>query len=205
MHPSWNKLFAEYNIDLDDIYSEKVPIYPSKEHVFRVFEMPVTDIRLVFLGQDPYHNPGQAEGLSFSVPHGIKPPPSLQNIFKELLQEFPDRSYKFQSGNLESWVKQGIFLLNTALTVQLNSPNSHSKMWREFTDDVITYIKENNEKCVFLLLGNNAKEKASLVGDYLRIVEGVHPSPLSASRGFFGSGIFKTIESLLNHKFNWDT
>jgi uracil-DNA glycosylase len=204
-HTSWDKLFNEYQIDLDDIYVSEIPIYPPKEQVFRVFEMPVSDIKLVFLGQDPYHNPGQAEGLSFSVPEGIKPPPSLQNIFKELQQEFPDRDYKFKTGNLQKWVNQGIFLLNTALTVQLNSPNSHSKMWRDFTDDVIRYIVEHNQTCIFLLLGNNAKQKAHLIGDNLRIVEGVHPSPLSASRGFFGSNIFKSIESLLSRKFNWDT
>ena len=169
--------------------------------------MPVINaINLVFLGQDPYHGPGQAHGLSFSVPTNIPHPPSLKNIFKELKLEFPERNYNFTTGNLERWQnEEGIFLLNTSLTVEEHKPNSHQSMWKEFTDDVIKYISTNNAKCVFLLLGNYAKEKSSLIKDKSQIIQGVHPSPLSASRGFFSSKIFQQVEEKLNRQINWST
>jgi uracil-DNA glycosylase len=179
-------------------------VYPPKDDIFRVFTMPVTDIRIVLLGQDPYHGPGQAHGLAFSVPDNIQIPPSLRNIYKELQQEFPERNYKFHSGNLKRWAdKERIFLLNTSLTVEEHRPNSHVDIWSEFTDDVIRFIDKNNTKCVFLLLGNYAKDKAKLINNTNRIVTGVHPSPLSASKGFFGSDIFRKVELLLGEKVNW--
>ncbi len=205
IHNSWKPLFDQYDFDLDSIYDESVPVYPPVNQVFAAFEMPVDSIKLVFLGQDPYHGPNQAHGLAFSVANGVAPPPSLQNIFKELRSEFADRVYKFATGNLTAWTTQGIFLLNTSLTVKQAQPNSHSDIWQGFTDDVIQYIATHNPQCIFLLLGNNAKAKARFISDSKRIITGVHPSPLSAHRGFFGSNIFKKVETALGHTINWET
>ncbi len=126
-HESWSPLFDEFEFnDIDELYNGKVEVYPKKEHLFRVFELNVKDIRVVLLGQDPYHGPGQAHGLSFSVPNGVSIPPSLRNIYKELQDEFPDRGYKFTNGNLEKWFyEEKIFLLNASLSVERSKPNSH--------------------------------------------------------------------------------
>lgn len=200
VHSSWKPLFDEYDFDLDDIYDGEV--YPPKEQVFRVFDLPVQDIQIVLLGQDPYHGPGQAHGLSFSVPNGIPTPPSLQNIFKELQKSFPARNYKFPSGNLEEWLtREKIFLCNTSLTVEKGKPGSHMSLWKEFTDEVIQYIDTHNKNCVFLLLGNFAKGKASLITKKDRIVTEVHPSPLA--QGFVGSGVFQRVEKVLGREVNW--
>ncbi len=204
IHSSWNKLFDEYNIDLEGHYKCKRTVFPPKNCVFRAFEMPLSNIKVVLLGQDPYHGPGQAHGLSFSVPDGVAIPPSLRNIQKELQIEFPERNYKYgKSGNLEKWVQQGIFLLNAALTVEEGRPNSHSEAWAEFTDDVIKYIAANTN-CIFILLGNYAKTKDKFIKDKNSIVYGVHPSPLSAHRGFFNSGIFKEVEEKLCEEIDWN-
>jgi uracil-DNA glycosylase len=202
---AWQPLFDEYEIDLDSIYNDSVlPVYPLRTDVFRVFSMDPKEIRVVILGQDPYHGPGQAHGLAFSVPAGVPTPPSLQNIFKELQLEFPERNYKFSHGSLTRWhEEEKIFLLNTALTVLQGQPNSHSDLWQEFTDDVIRTIVSANINVVWLLLGNYAKSKASLISDPKRIVTGVHPSPLSAHRGFFNSSIFRTVEERLGSQINW--
>ena len=196
-HSSWQTLFDEYEFDLKTIFEDVIPVYPPKEQVFNTFSIPVTDIKVVLLGQDPYHGPGQAHGLSFSVPDGVSPPPSLQNIFKELQTEFPERKYKFSSGNLQRWVEEEkIMLLNASLTVRQGLPNSHADVWKEFTDDVIRFIAENNTTCVFLLLGAFAQKKAEFVKKE-RTVKGVHPSPLAAHKGFFDSGIFNKVEQLV--------
>jgi len=203
-HESWKPLFDAFDFDIDKLYSDSQVVYPKKEHLFRVFEMKVEDIRILILGQDPYHRPDQAHGLSFSVPEGIKIPPSLRNIYKELQEEFPERNYKFISGNLEKWFyKEKIFLLNFSLSVIQNKPGSQMKIWQKFTDNVIKFISERNKSCIFLLLGNFAKAKASLISDEKRIIKGVHPSPLSAHNGFFGSMIFKKVEELLNTNIDW--
>jgi uracil-DNA glycosylase len=204
IHTAWQPLFDQYS-DLDSIYNNSVlPVYPLRPNIFRVFSMDPSEIRVVLLGQDPYHGPGQAHGLAFSVPEGVPIPPSLQNIFKELQLEFPERNYKFSHGNLQRWhEEEKIFLLNTALTVLQGQPNSHSELWQEFTDDVIRTIVSANPKVVFLLLGNYAKSKASLIDDQSRIVAGVHPSPLSAHRGFFGSNIFAAVEEKLGRQIDW--
>ncbi len=200
--PSWNPLFEQYDFDLDDIYQGEV--YPPKEKVFRVFQMPVQQIRIVLLGQDPYHKAGQAHGLSFSVPTGIAIPPSLQNIYKELKRSFPDRNYQFLSGNLEEWFRrEKIFLCNASLTVESGKAGSHMDIWKDFTDDVIQFIDKHNPHCVFLLLGNFAKSKASLITKKDRIVTEVHPSPLAASHGFVGSGVFQRVERVLGKPVNW--
>jgi len=203
-HESWKPLFDAFDFDIDKLYSYSQVVYPKKEHLFRVFEMNVEDIKIVILGQDPYHSPEQAHGLSFSVPEGIKIPPSLRNIYKELQEEFPERDYKFNCGNLEKWFyREKIFLLNASLSVIKGKPGSHLKIWQEFTDNVIKFISEHNKSCIFLLLGNFAKAKASLICDEKRIIKGVHPSPLSAHNGFFGSMIFKKVEELLNTNIDW--
>jgi len=204
-HESWKPLFDKYDFrDIDDFYSINSDIYPKKEDIFRVFEMDVREIKVLLLGQDPYHGPGQAHGLSFSVPDGVKIPPSLRNIYKELQIEFPERGYKFNSGNLEQWFyREKIFLLNSSLSVIKGKPGSMMDVWEEFTNDVIKFISKKNKNCVFLLLGNFAKAKESFIENKERIIKGVHPSPMAASQGFFGSNIFKQAEEKLNEQINW--
>lgn len=203
-HQSWLPLFHLYEFDLNELYSDKEEIYPARKHIFRVFEMDVTDISVLLLGQDPYHNPGQAHGLSFSVPESVAIPPSLRNIYKELQLEFPERNYKFTHGNLEKWFyREKIFLLNASLSVIRNKPGSQINVWQEFTNDVIKFISENNSKCVFLLLGNFAKAKEKFIIDKSRIIKGIHPSPLSAHNGFFNSGIFKQVEQMIGKQIDW--
>jgi uracil-DNA glycosylase len=200
MHKSWKSLFDKYETLYNEQFMENV--YPPKELIFRVFEMDVKEIKILLLGQDPYHQKGQAHGLSFSVPNNIKIPPSLRNIFKELLLEFPDRKYNFTHGNLERWFyEEKIFLLNASLTVEDNKPNSHAKLWSKFTDDVIEFISYNNPNCLFLLLGNFAKNKSKFICNKNLIVDASHPSPLA--QGFIGSNVFKQIETKLNQEINW--
>jgi uracil-DNA glycosylase len=205
IHKSWNKLFTQYEFDLDILYNSSNKVYPSKENIFKVFEMDVNEIKILLLGQDPFHGPNQANGLSFSVNDGITIPPSLRNIYKELQNEFPDRNYIFKNGNLEKWFsREKIFLLNASLSVIENSPSSHMDIWQEFTDDVIKYVNENNKKCIFVLLGNFAKSKEKYIENKDRVILGVHPSPFSAHRGFFGSDIFKNIEIKLGYEIDWN-
>jgi uracil-DNA glycosylase len=164
--------------------------------------MDVKDIRVVLLGQDPYHGPNQAHGLSFSVPDGEKIPPSLKNIFKELILEFPERNYNFKCGNLDKWfLREKIFLLNSSLTVQRGKAGSDMKKWEAFTDQVIKFISEQNDDCVFLLLGNYAKSKNKFIKNKDKIVTEVHPSPLA--RGFVGSNVFKRVEDVLGKEIDW--
>jgi len=204
VHDCWKPIFDKYQINVDEIYASENNIFPSKEQIFKVFEMDVREIQIVLLGQDPYHKPGQAHGLSFSVPIGFPIPPSLRNIYKELKREFPERKYEFLSGNLENWFyREKIFLLNASLTVIQNKPGSQMKVWRDFTNNIIEFISIQNKECIFLLLGNFAKEKDNFIENKNRIVYGVHPSPLSASRGFFDSGIFINIEKKCNRQIDW--
>ena len=203
IHKSWKKLFDRYDFNLDKLYNSDDVVYP-REQIFKVFEMNIKKVRIVLLGQDPYHNPNQANGLSFSVPDKVKIPPSLQNIYKELCIEFPERNYVFSSGNLERWfTEEKIFLLNSSLSVIKNKPGSHMVIWSDFTDDVIRYISKKNKDCIFVLLGNFAKSKEKFIENKDRIVTGVHPSPFSANNGFFNSNIFKKIEDKLQKEINW--
>lgn len=204
IHTSWNNLFSQYNFDLDKLYNSGNIVYPKREQVFRVFEMDISEIKILLLGQDPYHNANQANGLSFSVNDNITTPPSLKNIYKEIQNEFPERNYTFNSGNLERWfLEEKIFLLNASLSVIKNKPTSHMTIWQKFTDDVIKYISENNKNCIFVLLGNFAKSKKIFISNKDNIITGVHPSPFSANNGFFNSNIFKSIEEKLNSPVNW--
>jgi len=198
-HESWSELFNKYKFNIHNLYAKNT-IYPKKE----VFTMDINDIRILLLGQDPYHGEGQAHGLSFSVPDGINIPPSLVNIFSELKAEYPERNYEFISGNLEKWFKrEKIFLLNSSLSVIKGSPGSHIKIWEEFTNDVIKFVSEKNKKCVFLLLGNFAKAKEQFIENKSHIVKCAHPSPMAARCGFFGSGVFKEVEKVLNETIDW--
>ncbi len=182
-------------------------IYPPGSQIFRAFDLtPVDKVKVVILGQDPYHGPGQAMGLSFSVPDGVPAPPSLKNIFKEIEDDLAIR----MSGrpNLENWARQGVLLLNAVLTVQSGLAASHSNIgWQEFTDAVIKFISETREGIVFLLWGNFARSKRSLIDESRHyVLEAAHPSPL-ARGAFFGCRHFsRTNEILLNeHKtpINW--
>ena len=205
MHSSWEEIFNNYpkidelNNMIKEIDEQRLTktIYPPKEQVFRVFDLPLKDIKVVILGQDPYHNPDQACGLSFSVNDGVPLPKSLINIYKELHDDLGIKPAK--TGNLESWFKQGVFLLNAVLTVEKNSPASHSKIgWENFTDYIIENISEKNENVVFVLWGAYARSKNKLIDPSKhKIIESAHPSPLSAYRGFFGSNVFSQINSYL--------
>jgi len=202
IHKSWKPLFDQYKLNLDVRYSKNENIYPPKEMVFKVFEMDVNDIVVVLLGQDCYHGHGQAHGLSFSVPDGVKIPPSLRNIFKEINLNFTERKYEFISGNLEKWFyREKIFLLNSSLTVKEGTPGSDMKIWEKFTDDVIKFISDNNDKCVFLLLGNYARYKDQFIKDEWNVVYAPHPSPLA--KGFIGSCVFSEIERRIGKEIDW--
>lgn len=172
--------------------------YPPGPQIFSAFKFtPLNNVRVVILGQDPYHGAGQAHGLCFSVPHGIKPPPSLVNIFKEIKM---DLNYDIPShGNLESWAKQGVMLLNATLTVRASTPGSHQKKgWEQFTDIVIQRLSDQKEGLVFLLWGNFAISKSKYIDTQRHhILTSVHPSPLSAHRGFLGCKHFSKANELL--------
>ena len=175
-------------------------IYPPGSLIFNAFNTtPFDKVKVVILGQDPYHGPGQAHGLCFSVPNGIAPPPSLVNIFKELHEDIgvviPDH------GNLTHWAEQGVFLLNASLTVRAGEPMSHSKIgWAEFTDTVIKKISELKKNVVFLLWGKFAQEKKMLIGESNHLIlKAAHPSPLSAHAGFFGCRHFSKTNQYLMH------
>ena len=172
-------------------------IFPPGSQIFKAFELtPVNRLKVVILGQDPYHGPGQAHGLSFSVPAGIPAPPSLKNIFKEIESDLGIRMSGYP--NLEKWASQGVLLLNAVLTVQAGAAASHSKVgWEEFTDAVIRYISDNCEGVVFLLWGNFARGKSALIDrSKHHVLEAAHPSPL-ARGAFFGCRHFSQTNAIL--------
>lgn len=173
-------------------------IYPPGGLIFNAFlQTPFNEVKVVILGQDPYHGPGQAHGLSFSVPDNVKPPPSLVNIFKELQQDvglpIP------QNGNLTSWAKQGVLLLNAVLTVSARDAASHAKIgWMHFTDAVIKTISQQKEGVIFLLWGKFAHDKQGLIDETKHyVLKAAHPSPFSADKGFFGCKHFSKTNKLL--------
>lgn len=173
-------------------------IFPPMNDIFNCFRLtPFAEVKAVILGQDPYHNPGQAMGMAFSVPDGVQPPPSLVNIYQELSDELGIPPAK--SGDLTKWARRGVLLLNTALTVRAYSANSHrGKGWEEFTDGVIKTLSEKKDNLVFLLWGGNARSKKSLIDAKKHLVlECAHPSPLSAYSGFFGCGHFRKCNDYL--------
>lgn len=175
-------------------------VYPPKEHIFRAFELtPWSKLKVVILGQDPYHDTGQAEGLCFSVARGIAKPSSLRNIFKEISSDIGPSFKVPQHGSLVKWAEQGVLLLNTTLTVEAHKANSHKDFgWQTFTDRVIQVISKEHEGVVFLLWGNHARRKAALIDAAKHhILESVHPSGLSAHRGFFGCSHFTKTNQIL--------
>jgi uracil-DNA glycosylase len=183
-------------------------IFPPGKQIFAAFNAtPFDKVKVVIIGQDPYHGPGQAHGLSFSVPEGIPHPPSLRNIFKELNSDLNTPIPK--SGNLEKWAEQGVFLLNATLTVRASNAGSHqNKGWEEFTDAVIQKLSEEKKNLVFILWGAYAQKKGKLIDSEKHcIIKSVHPSPLSAHNGFFGSQPFsktnKYLKSVGKSEINW--
>lgn len=183
-------------------------VYPPENQIFNAFKYtPFDAVKVVIIGQDPYHGAGQANGLAFSVNSGIKIPPSLRNIYKELSLEF-DNFQTPHSGDLSGWAKQGVFLLNTSLTVRAGEAGSHQlKGWEIFTDQVIRKLSENKNNLVFLLWGKHAIQKAELINTKRHAVfTAAHPSPFSAHRGFFGCNHFQLANQYLsaNNKDNID-
>ena len=184
-------------------------IYPKKTEVFNAFKYTdYKDVKVVILGQDPYHGPNQAEGLSFSVSNEVIKPPSLKNIFKELESDlkipFPEHN------SLKPWAKEGVLLLNAVLTVEEHKPASHAnKGWETFTDEIIKLINKKDEPVVFILWGNYAREKKKFITNPIHyIIESPHPSPFSARNGFFGSNPFSKTNDFLKHQgikeINWN-
>ena len=212
VHPDWLPFFDENKKDIEEIFSkidyDNETIFPKKKYIFRaLFYNSPQDIKLVLLGQDPYINSEiidgnkipQACGLSFSVPKKHKKiPPSLQNIFKEIKNCYPEYIIP-KNGSLTRWVKEeNILLLNSALTVIEGKSNSHSLLWSNFTNKLIKFVSDKNDKTIFLLMGSFAINKSSLIDiTKHKIFTCVHPSPLSAYKGFFGSNMFKKINEYL--------
>lgn len=218
LHPSWLEHLKEefqkdYMLNLKkkllELKNKKIIFYPQGDKIFNAFNLtPLNKVKVVILGQDPYHGPNQAHGLCFSVPQSVKPPPSLVNIFKELESD-TGKKRNYHDGNLEPWARQGVFLLNTTLTVEKSKPLSHRDYgWSEFTDRVISLISDKLENIVFILWGSFAQSKKQLIdsGSHL-ILTAPHPSPLSAHRGFFGSKPFSKTNNFLHSKqidmVNW--
>lgn len=207
--PSWKKLLQEefdkpYFVSLSKfVHSEyrNSTVYPPPRFIFNALDsLPVDKVKVVILGQDPYHEAGQAHGLSFSVPDGVSLPPSLQNIYKELESDLGVARNK--SGNLERWVKEGVLLLNATLTVRAHQAGSHQNQgWEQFTDAVIHRLAEAHDHLVFILWGAYAQRKGSFIDiDKHLVIKSAHPSPLSAYNGFFGSRPFsQTNEYLASH------
>lgn len=226
MHESWKTFlddefekpyFKELAKFLHNAYSIKT-IYPPKQKVFRAFSTDLNQIKVVILGQDPYHTPGAAHGLAFSVPSGQPIPPSLKNIYKEIEDEFIqtitkseywEMKKRHESGDLTRWQKQGVLLLNNVLTVEAHLAGSHrGQGWETFTEDTIKYLSKNRKHLVFLLWGRDARNKAKLIDQTKHLVlEAPHPSPLSAYTGFFGCGHFVRCNNYLKAhgltEINW--
>ena len=214
-HNDWDNVLKEeikkdYFINLlntvNELYNTKT-IYPPKKDVFNAFRLSYNDIKVVILGQDPYHGEGEAHGFAFSC---LKTPipPSLKNIYKELKTDL-NIEKDILDGNLLPWVKQGVMLLNTGLTVEKDKPNSHKDLgWHTFTDSVIQKLNEREKPLVFILWGNNAREKKKYITNPKHlIIESAHPSPFSANNGFFGSRPFSKTNDFLKkngiNPINW--
>jgi uracil-DNA glycosylase len=201
LKPEFNKpYFQQIALHIKTEKSQGKIIYPPGSFIFNAFNTtPFDKVKVVILGQDPYHGPGQAHGLCFSVPNGVQPPPSLINIFKELHDDIGINIPNH--GNLTYWAQQGVFLLNASLTVRAGDPMSHSKIgWAIFTDTVIKKISELKKNVVFLLWGKFAQEKKLLIDETKHLIlKAAHPSPLSAHAGFFGCRHFSKANEYLMH------
>ena len=180
---------------------EHAAVYPHPKNIFRAFELtPFDQVKVVILGQDPYHGPNQATGLSFAVGEGVVLPPSLKNIFKEIESDLGHKPN--MSGDLTRWAKQGVLLLNATLTVKARTPGSHQKRgWEEFTDAAIKALSDKRENLVFILWGNYAKQKGEHIDRTKHcVIESAHPSPFSAANGFFGSKPFSKANAYLERQ-----
>lgn len=206
---SWQKLlqnefekpyFEELTNFVKNEYQSK-SIYPEPGAIFRAFDLvPVEKVKVVILGQDPYHTPGVADGLAFSTKKGNRVPPSLQNIYKEIIAEFGYQNYdNINNPNLTRWSEQGVLLLNTSLTVEKGLAASHSKIgWEKFTDKVIEALGQSDKPLVFILWGAHARSKKELIDTTKHLIlESAHPSPFSADKGFFGNNHFKLCNEYL--------
>lgn len=217
MHKSWNDWISKRSRENDfkqaKAYVKKRQaeghiVYPPNNKVMHAFDYSLDNIKVVILGQDPYHGPEQAHGLAFSVKNEI-PPPSLKNIIKEVKAEGFKPQEKVLKGNLETWAEQGVFLLNCFLTVEKSKPKSHHKIgWETFTDSVISYLSEYHNNIVFILWGNSSKEKEKLIDSNRHyILKSPHPSGFSAHKGFFGNNHFilanKYLEKYNKTGINW--
>lgn len=195
----FKKEYFKKLISVIDKEYEKNEIFPSKNEIFNAFKLTdYENVKVVILGQDPYHGYDEAEGLAFSVKNHIKRPPSLRNIFKELKN---DLNIDRENNSLQDWALQGVLLLNAILTVKKDTPLSHKNIgWEQFTDEVIKIINEKEEPVVFVLWGNFAKTKKNLITNKKHLIlEGAHPSPFSANRGFFGTKPFSQINNFLKN------
>ena len=205
MHESWKAFldsefakpyFVELSKFLHEAYETK-QVFPAKAQVFRAFTTDLNQVKVVILGQDPYHTPGAAHGLAFSVPDSQPIPPSLVNIYKEIDEEYG--SHSNQTGNLRSWQEQGVLLLNNVLTVEAHKAGSHrGHGWETFTEATVRYLNEQCNHLVFLLWGRDSRSKKKLINTEKHLIlESAHPSPLSAYNGFFGNGHFRKANDFL--------
>ena len=205
-----NEISQPYFADLSEFVLRErkaYTVFPSEREVFTALQLTSPhEVRVVIVGQDPYHGAGQAHGLSFSVQHGTPIPPSLRNIYSELHSDLdiPLPSH----GNLEAWAKQGVLLVNSTLTVREGEAGSHTGYgWETFTDAIISYLGSRQQHIVFVLWGAHAGKKTSLIGQHHTVITSVHPSPLSAHRGFFGSRPFSQANRALSNRnqpeINW--
>lgn len=208
LQKEWEKPYMDHlALFLSQERDSGIPVYPSKADVFNAFNYtPYERVQVVIIGQDPYHGPRQAHGLSFSVPRGISQPPSLKNIFKELQDDLgiepPDH------GNLEGWARQGVLMLNAILTVRAREPRSHhGKGWEEFTDAVVRALSARPDPVIFVLWGKSAQDKCGALAPHHYALMAPHPSPYSANSGFFGCRHFSKINELLKKQgkqsINW--
>lgn len=213
---TWDKFFQEEQgkeyyqklmNEVDKAYENSV-VFPPKDKIFYAFSLtPLENLKVVILGQDPYHGVGQAQGLAFSTPFNITNPPSMRNMLKEIEDDIGISVC--QNGDLTSWAKDGVLLINAILTVEESKPKSHHKMgWEIFTDNLIKFISQNSKDIVFILWGSSAIKKEKIIDiSKHHILSGVHPSPLSAYRGFFGCKHFSKTNDILvkirKEKINW--
>lgn len=204
MHESWSNLLGQevekpyFKTLVEFVHSERMKhtVYPPRQDVFTALGTPFDSVKVVILGQDPYHGPGQAHGLSFSVRKGVTVPPSLANIYRELQDDvgFTHPGH----GCLSEWSERGVLLLNTVLTVRAHEPASHQgRGWETFTDSIIRRLSARPQPCIFILWGRQAREKKELIDDRHTILESAHPSPMSAANGFFGSRPFSKANAAL--------
>ncbi len=185
---------TKYKEIINEIYKNKNAL-PDKTNIFKAFELcPLSQTKVIILGQDPYYTKGLADGLAFST-HSSKRPKTLQNIFLEIQREYPNSI--FETNNLENWAKQGILLLNNTLTVEIDKPLSHKKYWKDFTKEIIELINRYKKNVIFVLWGNEAMKVMPYIKNYHFILSSSHPSPLSANKSFFGNNHFILINKYL--------